>query len=147
MVTGHRQEQLLVVDDNPQAIVRWREPLEEAGYKVLGATSVSEALRLLEDHFFDLLLLDERLNGRSGTKLLESCREKYPGLAGIIIPGDATLERAIAAMRAGARDLLQKPINKELLLDAVRRALGDTRLTRDGRYDRWRSMLGAGFAE
>jgi DNA-binding NtrC family response regulator len=147
MITGHRKEVLLVVDDNPQAIITAREPLEETGYEVLGATSVSEASRLLEDHFFDLLLLDERLNGRSGTKLLESCRDKYPGLAGIIITGDATLERAVAAMRAGARDLLQKPINKELLLDAVRRALTDTRLTREGRYDRWRATLGAGFAD
>jgi DNA-binding NtrC family response regulator len=147
MLTGYRKEVLLVVDDEPDAILTLREPLEGAGYEVLGATSVTEASRLLESHFVDLLLLDERLGGRSGTKLLESCRERYPGLAGIVITGHANLDYAVAAMRAGARDLLQKPINKELLLDAVVRALADTRLTREGRYDRWRAMLGAGFAD
>jgi DNA-binding NtrC family response regulator len=147
MLTGHRKEVLLIVDDLPDVIVTLREPLESAGYGVLGATSAAEGSRLLESHFVDLLLLDERLGGRSGTKLLESCRDRVPGLAGIMITGYADLESAVAAMRAGARDLLQKPINKELLLDAVARALADTRLTRESRYDRWRAMLGAGFSE
>jgi DNA-binding NtrC family response regulator len=147
MLTGHRKDVLLVVDDFLDVIVTLREPLESAGYEVLGATSVAEASRLLESHFVDLLLLDERLGGRSGTKLLESCRDRYPGLAGIMITGYADLDCAVAAMRAGARDLLQKPINKELLLDSVARALADTRLTREGRHDRWRAMLGAGFAD
>lgn len=147
MITGHRKDVLLVVDDLPDEIATLREPLERAGYEVLGATSTSEALRIMESHFVDLLLLDERLGSGSGTKLLEKCRDKYPGLAGIMITGYADLERAVAAMRAGARDLLQKPISRELLLDSVARALADTRITREGRYDRWRAMLGAGFAE
>jgi DNA-binding NtrC family response regulator len=147
MLTAHRKDVLLVVDDLPDEIETLREPLESAGYEVLGATSATEALRLLENHFVDLLLLDERLGSRSGTKLLASCRDRHPGLAGIMITGYADLDRAVAAMRAGARDLLQKPINQEVLLDAVARALADTRLARDGRHDRWRAMLGAGFAE
>ena len=147
MLTGQRKEVLMIVDDHPDEITTIREPLEVAGYEVLGATSPAEAIRILETHFVDLLLLDERLGGKSGTKLLESCREKHPGLAGIMITGYADLDRAVAAMRAGARDLLQKPINKEVLLDAVGRALADTRLTREGRHDRWRAMLGVGFTD
>lgn len=147
MIPGQRRDVLLVIDDLPDEIATLREPLENAGYEVIGATSATEATRHIESRFVDLLLVDERLGSRSGTKLLEASREKYPGLAGIIITADATVERAVAAMRAGARDLLQKPIRKEALLNAVRSALADTRLGRETRYDRWRASQGAGFAE
>jgi DNA-binding NtrC family response regulator len=50
-------------------------------------------------------------------------------------------------MRAGALDLLLKPINKEQLLESVTRVLADTRLARDARYDRWQAIHGLNFAQ
>jgi DNA-binding NtrC family response regulator len=125
-----RREVFLVVDDHPVQLATMRELLEAANFDVLTAESREEALRLLDANFVDLLLLDERIGRASGTKLLETCRTRHPGISGILITGYADLECAVAGMRAGALDLLQKPIRKEQLLAAIGRALSGSQRQR-----------------
>ena len=139
-----RQTALLVIDDQPDAIDLAREQLERAGHSVLGATSPEQALDALGSTFIDLVLTDERLGRRSGIQLLQDCRERVPGLGAIVITGYADLECAVRAMRAGAIDLLQKPVSEELLLETVDRALAESRLAREARYHRWASNLSPG---
>ena len=147
MSSTPRRDTLLVVDDQPDAIETLRGVLEESGFEVLAATSREEAMGVLQSSFVDLLLMDERLGRASGTKLLEACRDKFPGLGGILITGHADLDCAVAAMRAGALDLLEKPINRQILLEAVSRALADSRLVRDARFQRWRATRTTEFPE
>lgn len=132
-----RKPVLLVVDDDPDAVDLMRELLTEDGYEVVTAGSVDEAHEALEIRFVDLLLTDERLGRGTGTRLLQSARERVPSLGGILITGYADLECAVRAMRAGALDLLQKPLRKEALLAAVSAALAGSRLAREARYHRW----------
>jgi two-component system response regulator HydG len=121
--------------------------LEEKGYEVHTATSSEEARKVVEQRFFDLLVLDERMPGISGTRFLAECRKRYPGIGAIFVTGYATVECAIRALRAGALDLLQKPLEKEALIGAVERALTESQLLREQRYFRHDSDQRATFAE
>lgn len=138
-----RAATILVVDDEPDMVDIQAEILRKASYEVFEATSVAEGMRKLESHFVDLMLLDERIGafGR-GTEMMSQCRERHPGLGGILITGHADLALAVAGMRAGALDLLAKPIDKATLLEAVERALTESEVVREARYQRWASTHG-----
>jgi DNA-binding NtrC family response regulator len=147
MIIEYRKPSLLVVDDVEDAVKVQREFLEEAGYEVFSATTVREAHEILSIRFVDLLMLDERLGRDSGTRLLEEVRRGDPGIAGILVTGHADVESAVRAMRAGMLDLLQKPIDRRTMLDAVARALGESELTRAARFRRWEALHRSGFGE
>ena len=129
-----RKVRLLVVDDEPDIVDIEREVLEDHGYEVLTATSAVAARRLLAERFFDLLILDERIKGSSGTELFAESRLRYPGIGAIFVTGYADLDCAVRALRAGALDLLLKPIDKQALLASVSRALQESQLSREGRF-------------
>jgi DNA-binding NtrC family response regulator len=139
-----RKPALLVLDDDPDAVDAVRDILERSGYEVLGFSSVNEARSHLESEFVDLLLLDERMGRHSGTQFLSQCRSNYPGLGGILISGYVDKERAIAALRAGAIDVLEKPVDKEQLLSTVSTALSSSELIREARFERWRAARSPG---
>ncbi|MGA2269626.1 MAG: sigma-54 dependent transcriptional regulator [Bryobacteraceae bacterium] len=142
-----RKIRLLVVDDDPDAVEIEREILEDQGYQVAMATSGERARELLEEQFFDLLLLDERMAGIAGTELLAESRRRYPGIGAIFITGYGDLRCAVRALRAGALDLLQKPVDRTTLLAAVRRALDESQVVREGRYYRHEAQTQASFSE
>src|SRR2546430_1256769 len=110
-----RQLSLLVLDDAPDVVASFCEILVDCGYEVAGATSAIEARKLLRERFFDLLLLDERMPDVSGTEFFLECRGRYPGIGGIFITGNATVQSAVRALQSGALDLLEKPVKKEIL--------------------------------
>jgi DNA-binding NtrC family response regulator len=142
-----RKITLLVIDDEADVVDLYREVLEERGYEVTTATSAEEARKAVREKFFDLLLLDERMPRMSGTEFLVECRKRYPGIGGIFITGYADVGSAVRALRAGAMDLLQKPVEKETLLAAVDRALAESQLLREQRYFRHDADTRVGFEE
>jgi DNA-binding NtrC family response regulator len=142
-----RKITLLVVDDDADAVDLYREFLEQRGHEVTTATSAEQARKAVREKFFDLLLLDERMPRMSGTEFLMECRKRYPGIGGIFITGYADVDSAVRALRAGAMDLLQKPVEKETLLAAVDRALAESQLLREQRYFRHDAHTRVGFEE
>jgi DNA-binding NtrC family response regulator len=138
---------LLVVDDEPEVVNVYREILIESGYETFGAISPDKARALAAGHFFDLLLLDERMPGMTGTEFLAECRRRYPGIGAIFITGNATVESAVRALQCGALDLLQKPVDKQTLVSAVQRALKQSQLLREYRYFDQGPPREAGFSE
>src|SRR5258708_1077233 len=126
MTIRTRKPIILVVDDEPDAVSTYSDLLDPEGYDACAPASLTQALRIVASRFIDLLLLDERLGPASGTKLLEECRQKHPELAGIVVTGHADVHLAAAAMRAGALDLLLKPVSGKALLRTVSRALSES---------------------
>jgi PAS domain S-box-containing protein len=114
---------ILVVDDQPLVVQVCGEILAEAGYRVETACSGQEALDRLEKERFDLLVADLKMPGVDGLTVLRRARELHPGLVAVMITSYATIENAIEALRAGARDLLRKPFDPDDLLHAVGEAL------------------------
>ncbi len=114
---------LLLVDDDRQVLSSMADWLREQGYKLDVATDYASAASALDRKPFDLLLVDIRLPDRDGFDLLAYAREKNPATPVILLTGYGTVETAIEAIRAGAFDLLTKPLIDEELEMSIHRAL------------------------
>jgi len=97
--------------------------LEYEGYQTYGYTSASEALAAMRERSFDLLLADLQMPGTNGIDLMKSAQLVDPTLVAVIMTGHGALETAVAAMKAGALDYIQKPIKLATALPVLERAL------------------------
>lgn len=114
---------LLLVDDDRRVLESMADWLRDQGYKLDVAGSYAAALAAVTKKTYDLLLVDIRLADGDGFELLAHCREHHPGVTVILITGYGTVETAVEAIRAGAFDLLTKPLIDEELEMAIERAL------------------------
>lgn len=117
-----RMKTVLVVDD--EKLVRWsiRQKLESAGYQVFEAETCSSALKLFQEHLPDLVTLDVRLPDGSGLKLLLDMKKISPNVPMIMITAYGAVEDAVKALKIGAYDYLEKPINFDRLLHSLQNA-------------------------
>lgn len=114
---------VLVVDDEEPVRQLVQEVLEDAGYRVVAAARVSEALPYLDDPQLDGIVSDIRMPDASGLDLLVSARSRRPGLPVVLMTGAAAeAERARAA--AEGVPVLEKPFTFAELESAVAAALG-----------------------
>src|ERR1700690_52672 len=114
---------LLLVDDDRQVLTSMADWLREQGYKVDVASDYASAVAAVEKKTFDLLLVDIRLGDKDGFEVLAYSRQKNPAVPVILLTGYGTVETAIEAIRAGAFDLLTKPLIDEELQLAIERLL------------------------
>lgn len=115
---------ILVVEDDRAMAEMLVEQLEAEGFSVIYATCVSEAIALLTDQDFAVVLSDIQLPaGKDGFELLRSLREAKTETPVILMTAYATPERARQAVAAGAFEFLEKPFTMERLLEAVNRAV------------------------
>jgi two-component system sensor histidine kinase/response regulator len=114
---------ILIVDDEPASMRALCDTLEYEGYRTYGYTSASEALAAMRERSFDLLLADLQMPGTNGIDLMKSAQLVDPSIVAVIMTGHGALETAIAAMKAGALDYIQKPIKLVTALPVLERAL------------------------
>jgi DNA-binding NtrC family response regulator len=114
---------LLLVDDDRLLLDSMTTWLREQGYDVLPASGREAAIRELAGRRFDLVLADIRLADGDGFEILAHCRERYPQTTVVLLTGYATVETGIEALRAGAFDLITKPLIDEELSMSIDRAL------------------------
>ena len=124
-------DRILVVDD--EKLIRWslRKNLSTAGYEVTEAEDGNQALDLVQEEGADLMLLDIRMPGKDGIKVLEHVAEHNPEIPVILMTAFSSVEGAVEAMKRGAFDYLVKPFNHDEVLMVVRKALATTRLQRE----------------
>lgn len=151
---------ILIVDDDPDILLGLQNRITWMGHEPVTATDGKDALRLIEQGDFDLVLLDIELPGLSGLEILERLRgashserqtEKDASATTpntippiIILTAFGTIERAVQAMQLGAFDFLTKPftadhltlvVNKALAAVALHRQVNVLRQEVDNRYD------------
>lgn len=114
---------LLLVDDDRQILDSMAGWLREQGFQVDVASHVAQAKEMVDKKVYDLALVDLRLGEEDGFDVLQHCRENHPDLTVVLITGYATVDTGVEAVRAGAFDLLTKPLIDEELLLAIDRAL------------------------
>ncbi|HKW78942.1 MAG TPA: hybrid sensor histidine kinase/response regulator [Candidatus Limnocylindria bacterium] len=114
---------VLVVDDEESVATTIEAILRLDGHQVTAVTSGAEALRLLNDRQFDVVLTDLRLADVDGIEVLKEVQRTAPETAAIMLTGYASLESAVAALRTGAYDYLMKPSDVEELRATVNRAI------------------------
>jgi len=125
--------EVLVVDDEADIRELVAGVLEDEGYAVRTAADSSSALEAIEDRRPSLLLLDVWLQGSrlDGLQLLEQVKSRDPTLPVIMISGHGNLDTAVAAIREGAVDFIEKPFEAGKLLHLVGRATETDRLRRE----------------
>jgi DNA-binding NtrC family response regulator len=121
---------LLVDDDRPmlESMAGW---LRDQGYQIQTAAGREQAQKQLTERAFDLVLADIRLADGDGFEVLADCRQKHPETTVILMTGYGTVETAIEALRAGAFDLLTKPLIDEELELAIDRALSQRKIVEE----------------
>jgi two-component system response regulator FlrC len=117
------QEELLVVDDEPQMLIAINETLRRNGYSVTTAGSGMEALCKLREKYYRLVITDMRMPEVSGLELLRKIKTMAPQTPVVLLTAYGTIQNAVDAMRYGAYDYLLKPFSSESLENVVRRAL------------------------
>lgn len=114
----------LVVDDEESIRFFLLETLRKAGYAVTTAASGEEALDLLEESPFDLIVLDLMLGGRvDGQRVLEAVRWRWPETVVVILTAHGSFESALAAIDEGVDGYLLKPAKQAKVLQTVQTAL------------------------
>ncbi len=110
---------LLVEDDRPlrEALVKF---LGQHDLQVTQSACLADAMGQLEEKIFDLVLLDLTLPDGNGLDILERFSPQYSGRM-VVLTGTGSIETAVLAMKKGAHDFLQKPVNPELLLITLQR--------------------------
>ena len=125
---------IALLDDEARLVEILAMVLRREGYEVFGFTDPIAALGALETREFDLLVTDLKMPGADGLEVLRRARKHAPELPVILITAHATVPTAVAALREGAFDYVQKPFDNEELRALVKRALEVTRLARENRY-------------
>jgi signal transduction histidine kinase len=128
MTPAPARPRVLVVDDNAALVDNLTEVLADAGYDVRGAVTCAEALVAASQDGFDVALVDLRLPDGDGTALAPRLKEKSASGEVVLLTGYATLESAVAAVRAGACAYLVKPCATHELLVTVEQAMRQVRL-------------------
>ncbi|MGE3807995.1 MAG: PAS domain S-box protein, partial [Gemmataceae bacterium] len=119
---------ILVVDDETELLAVLTEKLTQQGYEAVGYAQPREALKLLREQSFDVLLTDLMMPEMDGVALLRAGLEIDPHLAGIIMTGQATVQTAVEALKVGAQDYVLKPFKTSSLLPVLARAFEFRRL-------------------
>jgi len=125
---------VLVVDDEKNIRRTVRMVLEGEGFTVDEAKSGEQALALVSDLSPDAVLLDVQLPGISGLTTLEKLGERFKGIeapAVIMISGHGTLRDAVRAVKAGAFDFLDKPLDRDRLIVTLRNGLERQAMARE----------------
>ncbi len=136
-----KKGRLLVVDDEASIREILAQVLGYEGYQVVAAASGGEALNLFRQQPFDVVLLDVKMQGIDGLDTLGQLRTQDPAAQVVMISGHGSIATAVQAVKEGAFDFLEKPLDSDRLLVTVGRALEHRRLAGEN------ARLRAGLAQ
>ncbi|MFH1268567.1 MAG: sigma-54 dependent transcriptional regulator [Planctomycetota bacterium] len=127
-VKAGRPASILIVDDElsvRDSLYHW---FRKDGYEVKVSENATEALKTLQEHRFDVALVDIKMPGMDGMELQERIHQIDPQAAVIMITAFASVDTAVRALKQGAFDYITKPIDPDELSHLVLRALEQRRL-------------------
>jgi two-component system, OmpR family, response regulator len=123
------QTNILVVDDEEIVRRAHQRTLTGAHCNVKLVLNGEEALREMEQHSFDVVLLDLRMPGMDGMSVLKAIKDRWPESEVIIITGYPSVETAKEAIRIGAYDYLAKPVGPDDVISATSAAMTQKKWT------------------
>jgi UDP-3-O-[3-hydroxymyristoyl] N-acetylglucosamine deacetylase len=114
---------ICIVDDQPLICSTVANILEDEGYRALAFADAESFWQRLDSMEPALVMLDIWLPGTDGLQLLQRLHERFPELPVIMMSGHAGIEAAVAAIKFGAADFMEKPLHLEVLLDKIKSVL------------------------
>ncbi|WP_321401857.1 response regulator [Maridesulfovibrio sp.] len=122
MISSDKQIRLLIVDDEVGFAEVLRKRLERRGILVETAYRGEDAVRVLREKHFDVVLLDLKLEGMDGIEILKVFKMLDPNLPVLMLTGHGCEKAAAESIRLGVADYLSKPVEFSLLLEKVQQA-------------------------
>ncbi len=119
------KNRILVVDDEEALRTVLSTELSSEGYEVSTAADGNEAIELVKDNNYDLVLLDIKMPSVDGFEVLKYIKGGKPDIKVIMLTGFADLKNAIESKRLGAEDFVSKPYDLVDLLTTIERVLGE----------------------
>lgn len=113
---------LLIVDDEERFLKTTQTLMKKKGIKTSTATRGGEAIEFLKSNPVDVVILDLKMPGIDGVRVLKKIKEKHPHIEIIILTGHATVKNAVNGVKMGAFDYLMKPCDFSLLVEKVNEA-------------------------
>ncbi|HWV41042.1 sigma-54 dependent transcriptional regulator [Pseudorhodoplanes sp.] len=125
--------EILIVDDEPDICELVAGILQDEGYATRTARDADDAISAIKARRPNLLFLDIWLQGSKldGLQILDAAKEQYPDLPVVMISGHGNIETAVAAIKRGAYDFIEKPFKADRLVLVADRALENSRLKRE----------------
>jgi DNA-binding NtrC family response regulator len=114
---------ILIVEDDPNVGESIRLLLKKKGYAIRLASNGKEALHFFRHEMVDLMITDLVMPKMDGIELLEAVKALRPETEVIVISAQGTIEKAVQAMKLGAFDFIEKPINPRVISWVIERAL------------------------
>ncbi len=115
---------VLVVEDRDALRKLMHRALEQAGFAVASVADGQAALERIAAERFALILTDLKLPGASGLEVVRACREQQPGVPVVVLTAFGTVKTAVEAMKLGALDFLEKPLEIDDLVSLARALAG-----------------------
>lgn len=125
---------ILAVDDEPHMRRLLEISLRQAGYKALVAEDGKQALQIIHAQNIDCVVSDLHMPGMNGLALLEQIRQQSERLPFIMVTAQGEVQTAVAAMKLGASDYIQRPFELETLELAITKALTNTRIVLENSF-------------
>jgi DNA-binding NtrC family response regulator len=122
---------ILVVDDEPLQRDILKTILDDEGYETYTASSGEEGLKILQEIHPDVVLTDLRMEGMDGIEFIESIPKEPFETPAIVMTAFGTIASAVDAIRKGAFDYLTKPLDKDVILISVKRAVEKVNLLKE----------------
>jgi two-component system, NtrC family, response regulator PilR len=124
---------ILIVDDEKGQRDILSAILSKEGYRILAVPGAREALQELDGGDFDLLLTDLKMQGMSGMELMERVLSQSPQQCVVMMTAHGTVDSAVEAMKKGAFDYLEKPLERDDLILTLQRAFEHLMLRKENR--------------
>ena len=127
--------EILIIDDNSDIRLILEELIKDAGYKTRLAANFNQALTEIDKKLPDVAIIDVKLDkgDNDGIQLLEHIKQKNNDIPVIMISGHANIEMAVNSLKSGAFEFIQKPFDKDRLLNFVNRAVENFNLKKENK--------------
>jgi len=122
------RSRILVVDDELTIRKSIQKRLEREGYDVTSTDNAKDALQLFQENSFDTVISDIRMEEMDGLELLKRLQSQHRDIPVIMVTGAPSLDTAQESITFGAYDYITKPIEREILINTVKRAVEKKRL-------------------
>lgn len=117
------QINVLLVDDEEELVTAWVERIELRDMKAVGVTNGNDAIKIIKEKEFDVVVLDIKMPGIDGFEIMKQIKAEKPKLPIILITGHQCTDEEDQEPLADAYDCLVKPVNIEIMIDKIKNAV------------------------